>query len=240
MSTKRLIVGVVVILASIVWLGNYISPSVVISSPQYDYVNAFLYDVSPTGYICGTTGPSPNIVELRLSPDNTNHRIQVRIRKCDGNDFGQSGRYEIRVNGATVSGWDGTYSAGTGTITTDIQPVAKGFWGHNTYIVYVYSNDQPTIPKHTGSIEAWEKLPTGQIFVDVPSTYWAFAEINALYNNGLTQGESACRDGSVPQTYRYFCPDLILDRAHMVVFLLRQKYGASYTPPARTKDISPM
>jgi hypothetical protein len=59
------------------------------------------------------------------------------------------------------------------------------------------------------------------IFGDVPSSYWAGAWIKQLAADGITGG---CGDGN-------YCPELPVTRAQMAIFLLRSRYGGSYTPP---------
>jgi hypothetical protein len=59
-------------------------------------------------------------------------------------------------------------------------------------------------------------------FNDVPADYWAGAWIKQLAAEGITGG---CGAG-------LYCPEGAVTRAQMAVFLLRSKYGASYTPPA--------
>jgi uncharacterized delta-60 repeat protein len=59
-------------------------------------------------------------------------------------------------------------------------------------------------------------------FGDVPTNYWAAAFIKQLAAEGITSG---CGSGN-------YCPEQPVTRAQMAVFLLRSKYGASYTPPA--------
>ena len=59
-------------------------------------------------------------------------------------------------------------------------------------------------------------------FGDVPVDYWAAAFIKQLAAEGITAG---CGSGN-------YCPEQPVTRAQMAVFLLRSKYGASYTPPA--------
>ena len=59
-------------------------------------------------------------------------------------------------------------------------------------------------------------------FTDVAPTYWAAAWIKQLAAEGITAG---CGNGK-------YCPDASVTRAEMAVFLLRSKYGASYSPPA--------
>lgn len=60
-------------------------------------------------------------------------------------------------------------------------------------------------------------------FADVPWDYWAWQDIERLYNSGITAG---C--GTNPLIY---CPDSTLTRAQMAVFLLRGIHGAAYSPP---------
>jgi len=59
-------------------------------------------------------------------------------------------------------------------------------------------------------------------FGDVQTTYWASAWIKQLATEGITGG---CGSGN-------YCPESAVTRAQMAIFLLRSKYGASYTPPA--------
>ena len=61
-------------------------------------------------------------------------------------------------------------------------------------------------------------------FVDVPLTYWASSYIERLYNSGITGGCSL-----VPLN---FCPDALVTRAQIAVFLLKGIHTSSYTPPA--------
>jgi len=63
-------------------------------------------------------------------------------------------------------------------------------------------------------------------FTDVPTYYWAVNWIERLYTEGIT-------NGCATNPLRY-CPDSNVTRAQAVVFLLRTKYGSSYTPPPAT------
>jgi uncharacterized repeat protein (TIGR02543 family) len=63
-------------------------------------------------------------------------------------------------------------------------------------------------------------------FADVPPSYWANNFIVRLYNAGVTGG---CTTS--PLNY---CPESVVTRAQMAVFLLRAKYGNTYVPPAAT------
>jgi M6 family metalloprotease-like protein len=68
--------------------------------------------------------------------------------------------------------------------------------------------------------------PATGVFADVPADYWAANWIEQLYTEGITKG---C--GSDPLSY---CPDSNVTRAQMAIFLLRAKYGNSYSPPPAT------
>ena len=61
------------------------------------------------------------------------------------------------------------------------------------------------------------------IFVDVPSSHWAYRYIQAVYRAGFTAG---CK--SEPLSY---CPDAIMNRAEMAVYMERGIHGASFVPP---------
>jgi len=62
---------------------------------------------------------------------------------------------------------------------------------------------------------------SGGLFGDVPRGHWAAAWIEQLADEGITSG---CGSGN-------FCPDTIVTRDQMAIFLLRAKHGSSYTPP---------
>jgi hypothetical protein len=61
------------------------------------------------------------------------------------------------------------------------------------------------------------------VFDDVPTSHWAFDEINALAEAGYVTGCSLN-----PPLY---CPDDILNRAESSVFVLRGQYGSIPDPP---------
>jgi hypothetical protein len=64
------------------------------------------------------------------------------------------------------------------------------------------------------------------IFDDVPTSYWAAGYIEQLYNDGITTG---CATSPLK-----YCPENPVTRDQMAVFLLRAKYGKTYTPPPAT------
>jgi len=61
-------------------------------------------------------------------------------------------------------------------------------------------------------------------FWDVPLNYWAWDFVERLYNAGITGG---C--ASSPLRY---CPETVVTRAQMAIFLERGIHGSSYNPPA--------
>ena len=61
------------------------------------------------------------------------------------------------------------------------------------------------------------------VFGDVPTNYWAWQYIERLYSAGITGGCSVSPLG--------YCPDSIVTRAQMAVFLLKGIHGSSYSPP---------
>ncbi|MFZ5879415.1 MAG: S-layer homology domain-containing protein, partial [Chloroflexota bacterium] len=65
---------------------------------------------------------------------------------------------------------------------------------------------------------------SGTAFGDIPSDHWAAAWIEQLAEDGVTGG---CGDNN-------YCPDMVVTRAQMAVFLLRAMHGTDYIPPAPT------
>ncbi len=65
---------------------------------------------------------------------------------------------------------------------------------------------------------------TGTVFGDVGAGSFAANFIEQLAADGITSG---CGGGN-------FCPDAVVTRDQMAVFLLRAKYGSGYRPPAAT------
>ena len=72
-----------------------------------------------------------------------------------------------------------------------------------------------------GAVEYGALAP---IFADVPTNYWAWEYVERLSSAGITGGCSVS-----PLSY---CPDFIVTRAQMAIFLLKGIHGSSYTPPA--------
>jgi len=72
----------------------------------------------------------------------------------------------------------------------------------------------------------------GNIFLDVPASYWAAGWIELLYVDGITSGCGT----------NIYCPEDAVTREQVAVLLLRAKYGAEYQPPAPVgvfNDVAP-
>ena len=73
----------------------------------------------------------------------------------------------------------------------------------------------------------------GTKFGDVPVNHWAAKWIEALAADGITSG---CGGSN-------YCPESLVTRAQMAVFLLKSKHGVAYTPSLATgtkfSDVSP-
>lgn len=67
---------------------------------------------------------------------------------------------------------------------------------------------------------------SGDVFADVPQNHWAAAWIEQLAQDRITGG---CGDGN-------YCPENLVTRAQMAVFLLKAKHGANYQPPEISGD----
>jgi len=63
---------------------------------------------------------------------------------------------------------------------------------------------------------------TGNVFLDIGAGDFAASFIEQLSQDGITAG---CGNGN-------YCPDVVVSRDQMAVFLLRAKYGAGHSPPA--------
>jgi hypothetical protein len=120
-------------------------------------------------------------------------------------------------NGACDDSW---ISTGTSTGVS-----LKGLTNNRTYYWQLRATNA------AGSTEAnggtwWSFTARRQTFADVPINHSLWQYIEAFYSSGITTG---C--GVSPLIY---CPEQPVTRAAMAVFLLRAKYGSSYTPPAAT------
>lgn len=65
-------------------------------------------------------------------------------------------------------------------------------------------------------------------YCDVTKDSWGAAEIERWFDLGVSQG---CRSGTEPFLNRPFCPDQLLTRDVVPIFLLRHLRGGDYAPP---------
>jgi len=88
----------------------------------------------------------------------------------------------------------------------------------------VVTRDQMAIFLERGMHGAdYQPAPATGIFDDVPVDFWAARWIEQLYSDSITSGCS--------QNPPLFCPGGDVTRDQMAIFLLRAKYGGSYSPP---------
>lgn len=69
---------------------------------------------------------------------------------------------------------------------------------------------------------------TFRVINDVPASYWARGDIEAMFNAGITVGCGG--NGSE------YCPDDFITRAHAIIFLLRAKYHLETGEPGTNYD----
>ncbi|MFL6195271.1 MAG: S-layer homology domain-containing protein [Thermoanaerobaculia bacterium] len=93
----------------------------------------------------------------------------------------------------------------------------------------------PTLYAFTHGRGAW-RVPTAPCdtptFQDVPSSHWAYPQIETIADAGITIG---CSPGN-------FCPAGLVTRAEMAVFLVRAQHGPGFLPPPATgvfTDVAP-
>lgn len=70
---------------------------------------------------------------------------------------------------------------------------------------------------------------TGTLFCDVGEDYWARTAIETWYDVGITKG---CRSETAEFVNRPFCPSVLLDRAHFLIFLIRHQFDPDHAPPS--------
>jgi hypothetical protein len=127
--------------------------------------------------------------------------------------------YEYCLDTTDNSTCDGSWTS-TGTLTED---GVTGLPNNTTYYWQVRASNAGGETHADGG--AWWSFRT-PTFADVPYDHPLWQYIEAFYAEGITTG---C--GVSPLIY---CPESVVTRAAMAVFLLRAKYGAGYAPPPAT------
>jgi hypothetical protein len=122
-----------------------------------DAISSFSYEYAPSGAVCGTTGPSPNQMELQAFRKDGGQTVEFEVRKCPGldPDFRLSGDVDLLIDGQFYQRY--AYSAGVSEIEIEVKPLEIGKPGFHDYQAWVRSDDQWDIPKHTGVIRVWEE-----------------------------------------------------------------------------------
>jgi glucose/arabinose dehydrogenase len=77
-------------------------------------------------------------------------------------------------------------------------------------------------PPPGGGLSNAQTFTVDLTFLDVPTSHFAYAYVQAVFNAGVTAGCGA----------RMYCPDASVTRAQMAVFLLKASQGSGYVPPA--------
>ncbi len=151
----------------------------------------------------------------------------IRLFYSDADATQNLALHLVRYEGETTPTSTTLYSAGTsgapgyeslwmatgdpGETIRDLNPADDTNW---SYVVLVYLPPS-TSTAFKGVRLSWQQqiapAPATATFADVPTDYWAFRHIEALYASGITAG---CGGGS-------FCPDQYLTRAQMAVFLAK-------------------
>ena len=75
----------------------------------------------------------------------------------------------------------------------------------------------------TGDIKTWP-LHVGGSFNDVPASHLFYRTVETIFHNGITGGCGAAT----------YCPDQVVTRAQMAIFLLKSRYGSAYVPALPT------
>jgi len=125
--------------------------------------------------------------------------------------------YDRIDNGACDASW---ISAGSSTSVG-----LSGLTNNRAYYWQVRaSNAYGTVEADGGTW--WRFTARRQTFADVPIDHPLWEYIEAFYNAGITTGCAA--------DPLNFCPQNSVTRAAMAIFMLRAKYGSTYTPPPAT------
>ena len=241
-----------------------------------------------------SSAPSPTVISIKRANANPTSAASVDFKVL----FSQyvtgvdAGDFTLTTNGVTgasiasVSGSGNIYTvtvntgSGDGTIRLDVVD--------DDSIKNAANSPLGGVGAGNGNFTLGETYTTDKspIFDDVPATYWAWQQIERLYNAGITGGCTTsplnyCPESEVtraqmavflerglhyPATFTapdvestftdtdghwaedwiealkndgitagcaagLYCPENPVTRAQMAVFLLKAKYGSSYTPP---------
>jgi S-layer family protein/WD40 repeat protein len=145
------------------------------------------------------------------------------VTGVDVSDFtlATSGISSASINSITGSGDTYTVTVGTGTGNGTIRLDLVD----NDSIIDESNNKLGGTGADNGSFNTGEDYSfTRSTFGDVPTTHMFWSYIEAFYRSGITTG---CSQSPV-----LYCPDGMVTRAQMAVFLERGIHGSTYNPPA--------
>jgi hypothetical protein len=183
--------------------------------------SSFGLDEAGEMYLCDLNG---GVYKLTQAPNPAPSVTTVSPSSVIAGDPG----FNLTVNGSgfvygSVVRWNGSDRPTTRVSATQLTAA-------------IASSDIPTAG--TASVTVFTPAPGGgtssaatvninPTFLDVPTSYFAYDYIQAVYIAGVTAG---CGP-------RLYCPDASTTRAQMAVFLLKADLGSSYTPPPCTGSV---
>jgi hypothetical protein len=176
-----------------------------------------------------TTSPTISS-SVRVNPDPTSlDAVQFTVTFSESVTGVNASDFTLTTTGVSVAAVSGVSGSGTTyTVTVDTGV------GSGTIRLDLIDNDsiQDTSLNPLGGTGAGNgNFITGQsytvnkspVFEDVPYSYWANVSIERLYDAGITGGCS-------PAPLNY-CPENLVTRDQMAIFLERGMHGSSFSPP---------
>ena len=181
----------------------------------------YIFDITPPAVISS--------VRVNTNPANVANvgytvTFSESVTGVDVSDFSLT---TSRISNATVSSVSGSGSSRTVTVNTGSGngSIRLNLVDNNS-IMDASNNPLGGPAVGDGNFTAGQAytIIKSATFADVPMTYWANTDIERAYNAGITAGCTAS-----PLNY---CPENMVTRAQMAVFLLKGVHGSGYTPPA--------
>jgi hypothetical protein len=125
-------------------------------------------------------------------------------------------------NGNTSSSQDSLQVYGDGLIFSTNNASAVGaISADKSLMIWTYTSPDANGTTYVLGIDEKSSSPVA-VFGDVPSGYWAFTYIDAIYNAGVTVG---CGTSNGVLNY---CPSNDVTRGQMAAFIIRALYGESF------------
>jgi PKD repeat protein len=217
------------------------SPNRLLYTPPNPLAASFTYTC--TGIVCSFDASGSSAEQGISSYSWTFGDAQAATGKTPAHNYATSGQYTVTL---TVTDVTGTTSSTTQNLLLVFADVPLNYWAR-AFIEALYyhgvtagcaTNPLRFCPDSQltraeiapGLLRA--KMGAGYLpppatcdplrFADVPCTHWAAAWIEELARRSITAG---CGNGS-------YCPDGLVDRSQIAVFLLRTLLGPTYVPPA--------